>query len=74
MRAELGKLERRKMQRRQPEVKLKPLHSLCQRKVSCSICNWWKKEGSETNKSKISLCTISCHKTVNKDEIMEHEE
>jgi hypothetical protein len=74
MRAELGKLERRKMQRRQPEVKLKPLHSLCQRKVSCSICNWWKKEGSETNKSKISLCTISCHKIVNKDEIMEDEE
>jgi hypothetical protein len=25
-------------------------------------------------KSKISICTISCHKTVNKDEIMEDEE
>jgi hypothetical protein len=71
MSAELGKLERRKMQKRQPEVKPQPLHSPCHRKVSCS---WWKKEGSETRKSKISLCTISCHKTANKDEIMEAKE
>jgi hypothetical protein len=63
MSAELGKLERRKMQRQQPEVKLQPLHNPCQSKVSCNICNWWKKEGSETKKYKISLCTISCHKT-----------
>jgi hypothetical protein len=74
MSAELGKLERRKMQKRQPEVKLQPLHSPCQSEVSCSICNRWKKEGSETNKFKISLCTISCHETTNKDEITEAEE
>jgi hypothetical protein len=64
----------KEMQRQQPEVKLQPLHNPCQSKVSCSLCNWWKKEGSETKKSKISLCTISCHKTANKDEIMEDEE
>jgi hypothetical protein len=74
MNSELGKLERRKMQRQQPEVKLQPLNSPFQSKVSCNICNLWKKEGSETKKSKISLCTISCHKTVNKDEAMEDEE
>jgi hypothetical protein len=73
MNSELGKLEGRKMQRQQLEVKLQPLHSPCQSIASCSICNWWKKEGSETKKSKISLCTISCDKTMNKDEIMEDE-
>jgi hypothetical protein len=74
MSAEIGKLERRKMQKQHPEVKLQPLHKPCQIKVSYSLCSWWKKEGSETKKSKISLCIISCHKTANKDKIMEDEE
>jgi hypothetical protein len=64
---ELGKLERRKMQRQQPEVKLQPLHSLCQSKVSCSICNWWKKEGSETKKSKFMYYIMSQNREQGRD-------
>jgi hypothetical protein len=42
-------------------------------KVSCSICKWWKREGRDTRKSRISLCTISWHK-LDKGETMEDEE
>jgi hypothetical protein len=34
-----------------------------QSKVSCNMCRWWKREEEGTKKSKMSLCTVSCHKS-----------
>ena len=38
-------------------------HNPSRKKVSCNICNWWKKEEEGTRKFKISFCNVSCHKT-----------